>query len=106
MGYKTQAERCLPNRNKPQPDMSHQALVFTAPAAPFELVTRTTPKPGPGQVLVKNLAVALNPVDYVIQQTGVWVDYYGYPASAGVDAAGEIEAVGEGVHGWNKGDRM
>jgi NADPH:quinone reductase-like Zn-dependent oxidoreductase len=86
--------------------MSHQALVFKAPAAPFELITCPTPKPGPGEVLVKNAAVALNPVDYVMHHLGLWVDYYGYPAVLGFDGAGEIEAIGEGVEGWSKGDRV
>lgn len=87
--------------------MSHKALVFTAPAEPCQLANRQTPKPGPGQVLIKNVAVALNPVDYVIVHLGIWVDHYGYPALAGIDGAGEIVAIGEGVDSnWNVGDRV
>lgn len=86
--------------------MSHKALTFSAPKAPFELTTRPTPKPGSGQVLVKVVAAALNPVDYVIQQLGLWVDHYGYPALAGNDIAGEVVELGQGVEGLKKGDRV
>ncbi len=85
---------------------SHKALVFTGPAEPFKLIERPTPKPGPGQVLVKNVAVALNPADYVIHNIGAWVDHYGYPALIGLDGAGEAAAIGEGVVGLNIGDRV
>ncbi|KAI0763244.1 GroES-like protein [Irpex lacteus] len=85
---------------------SHKALVFTGPAEPFKLIERPTPKPGPGQVLVKNVAVALNPADYVIHNIGAWVDHYGYPALIGLDGAGEVVAIGEGVVGLNIGDRV
>ena len=86
--------------------MSHKALVFPAPAEPFQLIDRPTPKPGPGQVLIKNVAVALNPVDYVVQHLGVWVDHYGFPAVSGFDGAGEIATLGEGVQGLKIGDRV
>lgn len=86
--------------------MSHKALVFAGPGIPFELADRPTPKPGPDQVLIKNVAVALNPVDYVVQHLGIWVDHYGYPAMTGFDGAGEIAAVGNGVQGLKIGDRV
>ena len=86
--------------------MSHKALTFSGPAVPFELTERQTPKPAPGQVLIKNIAVALNPADYIIQQLGIWVDHFGYPALVGLDGAGEVAAIGEGVHERNIGDRV
>ncbi len=86
--------------------MSHKALVFTGPAVPFELVDRPTPKPGPNQILIKNITVALNPIDYVIHHLGLWVDHYGYPALAGVDGAGEVAAIGDSVEGLNIGDKV
>ena len=70
------------------------------------LGSRPTPKPGPGKVLVKVAAAALNTVDYAIHHLGLWVDHYGYPAAFGIDRSGEIEAVGEGVNGLKKGDRV
>ena len=86
--------------------MPHKALTFSGPAVPFELTERQTPKPGPGQVLIKNVAVALNPADYVIQHLGVWVDHYGYPALVGLDGAGEVVATGEGVQGRKVGEKV
>ena len=60
--------------------------------------------PGPGQVLVKLEAVGVNPVDVYIA-TGS----YGQrplPYTPGSDAAGTVEAVGEGVSGVQPGDRV
>ncbi len=85
---------------------THKALTFSGPAAPFELTERPTPKPGPGQILIKNIAAALNPADYIIHHLGAWVDHYGYPALVGLDGAGEVAAIGEGVVGLNIGDRV
>ena len=62
------------------------------------------PQPGPGQVLVKLEAVGVNPVDVYIHKGG-----YGkrpLPYTPGTDAAGTVEAVGEGVTGIHAGDRV
>ena len=60
--------------------------------------------PGPGQVLVKMEAVGVNPVDVYIA-TG----NYGQrplPYTPGSDAAGTVEAVGDGVSGLEIGQRV
>ncbi len=60
--------------------------------------------PGPGQVLVKLEAVGVNPVDVYIA-TGS----YGQrplPYTPGSDAAGVVEAVGDGVSGFAAGQRV
>lgn len=62
------------------------------------------PVPGPGQVVVKIEAVGVNPVDYYIHTGG-----YGQrplPYTPGSDAAGTIEAIGEGVTGITLGQRV
>ncbi|TFY66360.1 hypothetical protein EVG20_g4720 [Dentipellis fragilis] len=64
----------------------------------------TRPVPGPGQVLVKVHAAALNPVDYWIEDLGVIVA--DFPAVAGSDGAGTIEVIAEDVTNWKKGDRV
>lgn len=84
----------------------HTALLLPAAGVPFEVGKRDTPKLGPDQVLVRNKAVALNPVDLFIQATGYIVQYFGYPAVAGSDGAGEIAELGEGVTGWKVGDKV
>ncbi|KAI0029610.1 chaperonin 10-like protein [Vararia minispora EC-137] len=90
--------------------MSQQkALLFlNKDAKKFTLGTRLIPKPGPGQVLIKNKAVAINPIDAYIEKMPGLLDQLGrgYPALAGVDGAGVIQKLGEGVSGWTVGDEI
>lgn len=80
------------------------ALLLPAALKPFTVGTRPVPTPGPGQVLVKVHAAALNPIDAVIQKTGFVVTEW--PAVLGSDGAGEIVALGEGVSEVKVGDRV
>ncbi len=60
--------------------------------------------PGPGQVLVKLEAVGVNPVDVYIHSGS-----YGQrplPYTPGSDAAGTVEALGDGVSGLKIGQRV
>jgi NADPH2:quinone reductase len=63
------------------------------------------PKPGPGQVLVRARAVGINPVDTYIR-TGTYARKPELPYTPGLDAAGIVEAVGEGVGHTRVGDRV
>jgi NADPH:quinone reductase-like Zn-dependent oxidoreductase len=81
-----------------------KALLLKSKGAPYEVGTRHVPSPGPGQVLVKIVTTALNPVDVFLQLTGLFLQEY--PAVAGSDAAGIIEELGEGVTGLQKGDKV
>jgi NADPH2:quinone reductase len=64
-----------------------------------------TPQPGPNQVLVRNHAVGVNPVDTYLRAN---VDNRGpkLPYTPGSDAAGVVEAAGPGVAGVKAGDRV
>ncbi|KAJ3507252.1 hypothetical protein NMY22_g16988 [Coprinellus aureogranulatus] len=62
------------------------------------------PEPASGEVLVKVHATALNPVDWKIQKYGFAVEYF--PAVLGIDIAGEVAKLGEGVSGLAVGDRV
>ena len=67
------------------------------PSSVLKYETVPDPTPGPGEVLIAVKAVGVNPVDTYIR-AGV----YGpreFPFTAGMDAAGVIEALGEGVNG-------
>ena len=61
------------------------------------------PKAGPGELLVRHEAVGLNFID-VYQRTGLYP--VPLPATLGLEAAGVVEAVGEGVEGFAPGDRV
>jgi NADPH:quinone reductase len=63
-----------------------------------------TPKPGPGEILVKVYAVGLNPVDYKTATGGN--PNWSYPHILGLDVAGIVAELGEGVTQWKKGDRV
>jgi NADPH2:quinone reductase len=63
------------------------------------------PKPGPGQVLVRIRAAGVNPVDTYIR-TGTYTMTPALPYVPGADAAGVVDAVGDGVKRVRKGDRV
>lgn len=61
------------------------------------------PPPGPGQVRLRQTAVGLNFID-VYTRTGLYPGQT--PAVLGVEAAGVVEALGEGVSSLKVGDRV
>ncbi len=61
------------------------------------------PPPGPGQVRLKQTAIGLNFID-VYTRTGLYPGPT--PAVLGVEAAGVVEALGEGVTSLKAGDRV
>ena len=76
------------------------------PADVLRLVTdHPVPEPGPGEVRIHVKAAALNYLDIWVRNgwPGIRLSY---PHIPGADAAGVIDAVGEGVAGWSVGDRV
>jgi NADPH2:quinone reductase len=63
------------------------------------------PRPAAGQVLVRVGAVGVNPVDTYIR-TGAHAVKPQLPYTPGLDAAGTVEAVGEGVERVGAGERV
>jgi len=63
------------------------------------------PAPGPGQVLVRIRAAGVNPVETYIR-SGAYARRPALPYTPGHDAAGIVEAVGDGVMGVATGDRV
>ena len=63
------------------------------------------PKPGPGQVLIKVRAAGVNPVDCYIR-SGLYPLKPQLPFTPGMDAAGVVGSVGEGVTRVTTGDRV
>ncbi|HXQ46497.1 MAG TPA: NADPH:quinone oxidoreductase family protein [Caulobacteraceae bacterium] len=64
-----------------------------------------TPKPGPGEVLIKVRAAAVNFPD-LLQTRGEYQHKPPLPFIPGLELSGEIEAVGEGVDRWKVGDAV
>uniref|UniRef100_A0A0C9S2K5 TSA: Wollemia nobilis Ref_Wollemi_Transcript_19001_1263 transcribed RNA sequence n=1 Tax=Wollemia nobilis TaxID=56998 RepID=A0A0C9S2K5_9CONI len=65
------------------------------------------PKPGPGEILIKVRAAALNPVDFKIRQDGLFRGAgAGFPVVPGCDVAGVVAEVGEGASKFAPGDEV
>ena len=60
-------------------------------------------EPAPGEVRMRNLAVGLNFID-TYHRSGLYP--MAKPCGLGMEAAGIIEAVGDGVSDWQVGDRV
>ena len=83
------------------------AAVMPAPRAPFEVVDAPLPEPAADEILVRVRAVAINPVDWVIQGTSrVTYRWLRTPAVLGSDVAGEVVAVGADVTRFRVGQRV
>ena len=84
-----------------------KALLSTAVGGPetLELTDLSDPEAGPGQILVRVRACAINYPDVLIIE-----DKYQFrpprPFAPGGEVAGVVESVGEGVSGWAEGDRL
>ena len=64
-----------------------------------------TPKPGPGEVLIRVRAAAVNFPD-LMQTRGEHQHKPPVPFVPGMELAGEIEAVGDGVTSFARGDAV
>ncbi|HEX8527775.1 NADPH:quinone oxidoreductase family protein [Allosphingosinicella sp.] len=84
-----------------------RALLSKAPGGPdtLELSELPDPEPGPGQLLVRVKACAINYPDVLIIE-----DKYQFkpprPFAPGGEIAGIVDSLGEGVTGWAEGDRL
>ncbi len=69
----------------------------------LQLVDLPVGEPGPGEIRVRHHAVGLNFID-VYQRTGLYPN--ALPLGLGMEGAGVVEAVGEGVSHLQPGDRV
>ncbi len=75
--------------------------------ATFEPAEVPTPSPRPGHVLIKIAASSVNTVDTMIRTMGKDLPLSpDTPAILGMDLAGTVEAIGEGVEGFAIGDEV
>ncbi|KAF2740835.1 oxidoreductase domain-containing protein [Polyplosphaeria fusca] len=90
--------------------MASEHLAALVPAAGKALDVSSVPvnHPGPGEVLVRNHAIAIQPLDakMLLGGYGGGGALQNYPALLGSSGAGIIEELGEGVTGLTVGDRV
>ncbi|QPC71384.1 hypothetical protein HYE68_002136 [Fusarium pseudograminearum] len=85
---------------------NNAAWLATAKTSPFEVKEAPLPEVTPGHILVKNSAVAINPVDIANQHVGIFIAESQYPVILGEDVAGTVESVGSDVTNFQPGDRV
>jgi NADPH:quinone reductase len=86
--------------------MNMQALVLNRYNEPLELTQIPRPSVQPGQVLVRIKASGLNPLDTKIRAGSAAHARHPLPLVLGIDMAGVIEAVGQGVAQFKVGDEV
>jgi len=82
-----------------------KAILFHQHGGPevLEYAEIPTPVPGPGEVLVKLHAAALNRLDLWVRNGWPGIKL-AYPHIPGADGAGEVAALGDHVEAWSLGD--
>jgi S-(hydroxymethyl)mycothiol dehydrogenase len=83
--------------------MAHEVkgVIAAAKGAPVTVTTIVVPDPGPGEALVRVQACGVCHTDLHYREGGIGADF---PYLLGHEAAGVVEAVGEGVTGLAAGD--
>lgn len=85
---------------------TQKAFLLLAAYGDFALTPQAIPSLEAGDVLVRNEAIALNPVDYYAQKSPFGEKYLTFPAVIGGDFSGVVVKVGEGVTSLKEGDRV
>jgi len=87
---------------------TNRAAIVLGPEKGLEVIDIETNSPNSGEVLIKNQAIAIQPLDAKMLHAG-----YGgaetlqnYPFVLGTGGAGTVEEIGDGVTGVAVGDRV
>ena len=89
-------------------DTTMKAIRYDAFGPPSVLHYADAPRPAPaaGEVLVKVEAAGVNPIDWKLRKGGRGGAAPAAAVTPGFDVAGTVAAVGSGVKGFAKGDRV
>jgi len=84
-----------------------RAIEITTPGGPevLKVVQRPVPKPAAGELLVRVQAAGVNRPD-VMQRKGGYPPPPGVTDIPGLEVAGTVAALGDGVTGWKVGDAL
>ncbi|MEW1836649.1 NADP-dependent oxidoreductase [Nonomuraea angiospora] len=86
-----------------------QKVNFTKFGGPdvLHIIEAEEPHAGPGQVRIAVRAAGVNPVDWRIREGQILKAHpIRLPAGVGLDASGVVDEIGEGVEGFEIGDRV
>lgn len=87
-----------------QSGQTHKALLLDKPSTPFRIGDVDTSAPAPDEVVIQVTAVAINPVDWKSQDTGLFL--VAYPSILGEDVAGRVVSTGSSVTRFKPSDRV
>jgi len=92
---------------EPGEKTSNNAVWLTGNRAAFVVDAAPYTSPRRHEVVVKNKAVAVNPIDWILQPVGdIIFPWLKYPFILGSDVAGEVVEIGPGVSRFQIGDRV
>ncbi|RDW63669.1 hypothetical protein BP6252_11214 [Coleophoma cylindrospora] len=80
------------------------AAVLPEKRAQLKTLVRAIPVPGPDEILVRNHAIAANPVEWKMQAWDFFIP--SYPTVLGSDVSGTITQIGSSVTKFKVGDRV
>ncbi|PSR53200.1 oxidoreductase [Adhaeribacter arboris] len=87
-----------------------KAIITTAPGGVENLKLQEVekPQPGPNEVLIKVLALSVNPVDVKTRKGGTFYNQLNEepPVILGWDISGTVAAIGSAVTEWQEGDEV
>jgi NADPH:quinone reductase-like Zn-dependent oxidoreductase len=89
--------------------MSTNQAAYQPAKKALSMVVKPAPYPtaSPNTIVVKNHAVAINPIDWLIQRKAdIMYTWLKYPFVLGIDVAGEVVEVGNNVTRFQVGDRV
>ncbi|VUC29737.1 unnamed protein product [Clonostachys rosea] len=86
---------------------NHAAFLSKRKANSLQVKDAPYPVPKENQVVVRTAAIAINPIDHLIQSRGdIMFTHIKYPFVLGMDVSGEVVSVGKGVTRIRPGDRV